>query len=83
MGRVCSDAKKRMNEKIYESPDGGKTVYQRSFGAPHTERTLVKPVEDLAVDDDWNGYDDGDLQRKDDLPFEFGFNLIGNITKNN
>ncbi len=65
---------KRENEaaKIHESPDGGKTVYERSFGAPHTERTLVKPVEDLAVDDDWNGYDDGDFQ-EDDLPFEFDF----------
>lgn len=27
---------------IYESPDGGKTVYQRSFGGDINERTLVK-----------------------------------------
>ena len=56
--------------KIYESPDGGKTVYERPFGASHTERTLVKP---LAVDDDdWNGYDDADLQ-EEEMPFEFKF----------
>lgn len=27
---------------IYESPDGGKTVYQRPFGGNINERTLVK-----------------------------------------
>jgi hypothetical protein len=27
--------------KIYESPDGGKTVYERSFGSDISERTLV------------------------------------------
>lgn len=30
------------DRKIYESPDGGKTVYERPFGAPYTERVLVK-----------------------------------------
>lgn len=28
--------------KIFESPDKGKTVYEREFGAPYTERRLVK-----------------------------------------
>lgn len=32
-------------KKIYESPDGGKTVYQRDFGAGHDTRTRVE-VED-------------------------------------
>jgi hypothetical protein len=27
---------------IYESPDGGKTVYQRPFGGDVSKRTLVK-----------------------------------------
>jgi hypothetical protein len=27
---------------IFESPDKGKTVYKRPFGAPYTERKLVK-----------------------------------------
>jgi hypothetical protein len=26
---------------VYESPDGGKTVYQRPFGGDISERTLV------------------------------------------
>jgi len=35
--------------KIFESPDKGKTVYEREFGAPYTERKLVKqtPHEEL------------------------------------
>jgi hypothetical protein len=32
---------KMKDAKIYESPDGGKTIYERPFGASHTERTLV------------------------------------------
>lgn len=27
---------------IYESPDGGKTVYKREFGKPHETRELIK-----------------------------------------
>jgi len=27
---------------IFESPDKGKTVYKRPFGAPYTERVLVE-----------------------------------------
>ena len=37
-------------EKIYESPDGGKTVYERDFGAPHTERTLIVGNDDYMTD---------------------------------
>jgi hypothetical protein len=34
---------KEMDGKfIYESPDGGKTVYQRPFGGDVSKRTLVK-----------------------------------------
>ena len=29
---------------IYESPDGGKTVYQREVGAPHEERELLSLI---------------------------------------
>jgi len=28
--------------KIFESPDGGKTVYERPFGSDVSQRTLVK-----------------------------------------
>lgn len=31
--------------KIYESPDGGKTVFERDFFAPHTDRRLYHPQE--------------------------------------
>src|SRR6056300_1328199 len=36
---------KTKNAKIYESPDGGKTVYERDFGAGHDSRRRVE-VED-------------------------------------
>ena len=36
---------KEKNAKIYESPDNGKTVYERDFGASHDTRTRVE-VED-------------------------------------
>jgi hypothetical protein len=26
---------------IFESPDGGKTIYRREFGKPHSEREQV------------------------------------------
>ena len=29
------------NKWIYESPDGGKTVYRRPFGAPHDKREII------------------------------------------
>ena len=35
--------------KIYESPDGGKTVYARDFGAPPNLRVLVKSAEKKVV----------------------------------
>ena len=35
--------------KIYESPDGGKTVYARDFGAPPDFRVLVKSPEKRVV----------------------------------
>ena len=37
---------------IYESPDNGKTVYQREVGAPHEERELVPSQEERDKMDD-------------------------------
>lgn len=37
--------KKEKPAKIYESPDGGKTVYARDFGMDPRERVLVKKNE--------------------------------------
>ena len=36
--------------KIYESPDGGKTVYERDFGMPIEERTLIMGNDDYMTD---------------------------------
>lgn len=36
--------------KIYESPDGGKTIYARDFGADPSTRVPVK----TAVQEQWN-----------------------------
>ena len=37
---------KMKKPKIYESPDGGKTVYERDFGAAHDTRKQVKVEDD-------------------------------------
>jgi len=39
-----NDSVKRV-PKIYESPDRGKTVYERDFGAPNSTRKLDKGEE--------------------------------------
>jgi hypothetical protein len=31
---------------IYESPDGGKTIYKREFGNPHETRELITNTEE-------------------------------------
>lgn len=38
---------------IYESPDGGKTIYAREIGAPLTERKLIGRQLDLFEDVNW------------------------------
>ena len=38
------------DKKIYESPDGGKTVYERDFGMPIEERTLIMGNDDYMTD---------------------------------
>ena len=40
--------------KIYESPDKGKTVYERDFGAPHNERKLIMSMMYPSNDADYN-----------------------------
>lgn len=39
---------------IYESPDGGKTVYAREQGKPHNERFVVGYQYDLFEDINWH-----------------------------
>lgn len=45
------------NPKIFESPDKGKTVYQRDFGADPSTRTIVK----TSVQQQWNVTYDFDI----------------------
>ena len=46
-GRESIDAltEKMKDAKIFESPDGGSTVYAREFGKPSAERVLIKGEE--------------------------------------
>jgi glutaredoxin len=52
----CDDLLKYFNTekastpKIYESPDGGKTIYERDFRAAPSTRTVVK----TAIQKQWN-----------------------------
>jgi hypothetical protein len=39
---VNEQVQEEKKDYIYESPDGGETVYRREFGAPHDTRKLVK-----------------------------------------
>lgn len=39
---------------IYESPDGGKTVYAREIGAPTNQRKLIGYQLDLFEDINWH-----------------------------
>jgi len=39
---------------IYESPDGGKTVYAREHGKPHNERVVIGYQYDLFEDINWH-----------------------------
>ena len=41
---------KLKNVKIYESPDKGKTVFEREFGSDPSTRTVVK----TSVQQQWN-----------------------------
>jgi hypothetical protein len=44
------DMFEELKPKIYESPDKGKTVYQRDLGADPSTRTLIK----TSVQQQWN-----------------------------
>ena len=37
---------------IYESPDGGKTIYRTVFGSPHVKRELIKGLPEVDITDD-------------------------------
>jgi len=50
-GRQLTDEleEKMKDAKIFESPDGGKTVYVRGWGQPTSERKLVENTNQLKL----------------------------------
>jgi len=50
-GRELTDEleEKMKDAKIFESPDGGKTVYVRGWGQPTSERKLVENTKQLKL----------------------------------
>jgi hypothetical protein len=50
-GRELTDEleEKMKDAKIFESPDGGKTVYVRGWGQPTSERKLVENTNQLKL----------------------------------
>jgi len=40
---------KMKGKKIFESPDGGKTIYVREFGQPISERKLLEDTNQLSL----------------------------------
>jgi hypothetical protein len=51
------------NPKIYESPDGGKTVYERDFGSSQSSRKII--------------YHPQELLTKKILPIDIFYKLFG------
>ena len=60
------------NKKIYESPDGGKTVYERDFYKPHSQRKLVKTTGEKVF-----GYHPQELLTNKILPIDVFYKLFG------
>ena len=58
--------------KIYESPDGGKTVYEREFNSPHSSRKIIKTTGEQLY-----GYHPQELLTKKILPIDIFYKLFG------
>ena len=58
--------------KIYESPDGGKTVYEREFNSPTVGRKLIKTTGEQLY-----GYHPQELLTKKILPIDIFYKLFG------
>ena len=57
--------------KIFESPDGGKTVYERELGQPHDMRKKITTGEKLY------GYHPQELLTSKILPIDVFYKLFG------
>ena len=58
--------------KIFESPDGGKTVYERDFYKPYSQRKLVKTTGEKLY-----GYHPQELLTNKILPIYVFYKLFG------
>ena len=58
--------------KIFESPDGGKTVYERDFQQPFSQRKLVKTNGEKIY-----GYHPQELLTAKILPIDIFYKLFG------
>lgn len=58
--------------KIFESPDGGKTVFERDIGDDHTKRKLVKTTGEKLY-----GYHPQELLTAKILPIDIFYKLFG------
>ena len=60
-----------MPSKIYESPDGGKTVFERNMGDDYTKRKLLKTTGEKLY-----GYHPQELLTKKILPVDIFYKLF-------
>ena len=60
------------NKKIFESPDGGKTVFERDMGDDYTKRKLVKTTGEKVF-----GYHPQELLTSKILPIDIFYKLFG------
>ena len=59
------------NKKIFESPDGGKTIYERELGQPHDTRKKITTGEKVF------GYHPQELLTSKILPIDVFYKLFG------
>ena len=59
------------NKKIFESPDGGKTVFERDMGDDYTKRKLVKTTGEKLY-----GYHPQELLTSKILPIDIFYKLF-------
>ena len=60
------------NKKIFESPDGGKTVFERDMGDDYTKRKQVKTTGEKVF-----GYHPQELLTNKILPIDIFYKLFG------
>lgn len=65
---------------IYESPDGGETIYRREIGAPHSQRELIKEKKSSTLVIEWTA--DDVKQTRNDLSFSDACEVIQYLSEN-